>query len=123
MRMKGEGEAGTAGHGDLCVIVEMLPHRTFERKGSDLLVEITVSLSKAILGTEVRVPTMDGGVMMKIPAGTQSETTLRLRGKGMPELRRRGVGDELVKVHVQMPRHLTPRQRELMQEFEKSAVG
>ena len=123
LRMKGEGEAGTAGHGDLFVIVEMLPHRTFERKGSDLLVEITVSLSKAILGTEVRVPTMDGGVMMKIPAGTQSETTLRLRGKGMPELRRRGVGDELVKVHVQMPRHLTPRQRELMQEFEKSAVG
>ena len=121
--MKGEGEAGTAAHGDLFVVVEMLPHSTFERKGSDLLVEITVSLSKAILGTEVRVPTMDGGVMMKVPAGIQSGSTLRLRGKGMPELRRKGVGDELVKVNVQMPRHLTPRQRELMQEFEKSTVG
>ena len=123
LRMKGEGEAGTAAHGDLFVVVEMLPHRTFERKSSDLLVEITVSMSRAILGTEVRVPTMDGGVMMKIPAGIQSGSTLRLRGKGMPELRSKGVGDELVKVRVQMPRHLTPRQRELMEEFEKSAVG
>ena len=121
--MKGEGEAGTAAHGDLFVVVEMLPNPTFERKGSDLLVEINVSLSQAILGTEVRVPTMDGGVMMKIPAGTQSGSTLRLRGKGMPRLRRKAVGDELAKVHVQIPRRLTPRQRELMEEFEKSAVG
>jgi molecular chaperone DnaJ len=58
--MKGEGEAGTDDHGDLFVVVGILPYRTFERKGSDLLVEITVSLSKAILGTEVRVPAMDG---------------------------------------------------------------
>jgi molecular chaperone DnaJ len=121
--MKGEGEAGSAGQGDLFVVVEALPHGTFERKGSDLLVEVTVSLSHAVLGTEVRVPTMDGGVMMKIPAGTQSGSTFRLRGKGMPELRGKGVGDELVKVNVEIPCRLTPRQRELMEEFEKSAGG
>jgi molecular chaperone DnaJ len=123
LRMKGEGEGGTAGHGDLYVVVEILPHRTFERKGSDLLVEIIVILSQAILGAEARVPTMDGGVIMKIPAGTQSGSTLRLRGKGMPRLRRKGAGYELAKVHVQIPRRLTPRQRELMEEFEKDAVG
>jgi molecular chaperone DnaJ len=77
--MKGEGQAGTFGHGDLFVVAEIPPHLTFERKGSDLLVEITVRLSKAILGTEVRVPTMDEEVMMKIPAGTQSGSTLGLR--------------------------------------------
>lgn len=68
LRMKGEGEAGSAGHGDLFVVVEVPPHRTFKRKGSDLLVEVTVSVAKAILGAEIRVPTMDGAVMMKIPA-------------------------------------------------------
>ena len=99
--MKGEGEAGSASHGDLFVVVEVLPHRTFERKGSDLLVEVTVGVAKAILGSEIRVPTMDGGVMMKIPAGTGSGGTLRLRGKGMPQLRGGGVGDELVKVNVE----------------------
>jgi molecular chaperone DnaJ len=123
LRMKGEGEAGSASHGDLFVVVEVLPHRTFERKGSDLLVEVTVSVAKAILGSEVRVPTMDGGVMMKIPAGTQSGSTLRLRGKGMPQLRGGGVGDELVKVNVKIPRRLTTRQREIIEEFEKSEGG
>jgi molecular chaperone DnaJ len=121
LRMKGEGEAGAGGHGDLFVVIEMIPDRTFERKGGDLLVEATVSLTQAILGTEVRVPTMEGGVMMKIPAGTQSGSTFRLRGKGMPQLRGKGAGDELVKVNVEIPRRLTERQRELIREFEKAA--
>ncbi len=120
LRIKGEGTAGSNGRGDLYVVVEMLPHGTFQRQGTDLLVEVTVGLTQAILGSEIRVPTMDGGVMMKIPPGTQSGSTFRLRGKGMPHLRGKGAGDELVKVNVEIPRSLTERQRELLKEFEKS---
>jgi molecular chaperone DnaJ len=121
LRIRGEGEGGPGKRGDLFAVVEVAPHGTFQRRGSDLLVEVTVSLPQAILGTETRVPTLDGGVMMKIPAGTQSGSTFRLRGKGMPELRGKRVGDELVKVNVEIPRGLSERQKDLIREFEKSA--
>ena len=123
LRVKGEGEGGSAGRGDLYVVVEIPRHPSFQRDGSDLIVEVTVGLAKAILGTEIRVPTIDGGVMMKIPAGTQSGSTFRLRGKGMPKLRGRGRGDEMVKVNVEIPRRLSERQKDLIREFEKSAGG
>jgi len=123
LRVKGEGEGGSAGRGDLYVVVEIPRHPSFQREGSDLIVEATVGLAKAILGTEIRVPTIDGGVMMKIPAGTQSGSTFRLRGKGMPKLRGRGRGDEMVKVNVEIPRRLSERQKDLIREFEKSAGG
>jgi molecular chaperone DnaJ len=120
LRMRGEGEQGAKGKGDLYVVVEMAPHRTFQRKGNDLYTEATVSFPKAALGTEVQVPTLDGGVVMKIPPGTQSGSVLRLRGKGMPELRGRGVGDELVSVKVEVPTTLSARQRQLLEEFSRS---
>ena len=120
LRMKGEGESGEKGKGDLFLVVEVLPHSQFQRQGADLLTELSVSLPRAILGAELSVPTMDGAVVMKIPAGTQSGTVFRLKGKGMPELRGRGVGDELVKVSVVIPRAVSPRQRELIEEFEKT---
>ncbi len=78
----------------------------FQREGSDLVTQVTATLPQALLGTELSVPTLEGSVMMRIPAGTQSGTTFRLRGKGMPELRGKGVGDELVKVNVEIPRKL-----------------
>jgi molecular chaperone DnaJ len=120
LRMKGEGETGTKGKGDLYLVVEVQQHPTFRRQGPDLLADVTVSLPKAILGAELSVPTIDGSVAMKIPPGTQSGTVFRLKGKGMPELRGRGVGDELVKVVVEIPRATSPRQRELIEELGKT---
>ena len=117
LRMKGEGEVGPAGHGDLFLVVEVIANALFQRQGNDLLVEQTVSLPRAILGGEISVPTLDGTVQMKIPAGTQGGSTFRLKGKGMPELRGTGVGDELVKVAVVIPRDLTDRQRALVEEL------
>jgi molecular chaperone DnaJ len=120
LRMRGEGEAGTKGKGDLFLVVEVLSHSVFQRQGADLLVDVTASLSKAILGAELSVPTLEGSVMMKIPPGTQSGKVFRLKGKGMPELRGKGMGDELVKVNVEIPRATSARQRELIEEFDKS---
>jgi len=117
LRMRGEGEAGTAGRGDLYVIIEVRPHQIFQRHDNDILTEMTISLSKAILGAEVEVPTLNGKVMMKIPAGTQSGKTFRLKEKGMPDLHGRGIGDELVRVNVEIPTRLTPEQRKLIEEF------
>jgi molecular chaperone DnaJ len=118
--MKGEGEAGEKGKGDLFLVVEITTHAVFQRQGADLLTELAVSLPRAILGAELSVPTLEGAVVMKIPPGTQSGTVFRLKGKGMPELRRKSVGDELVKVVVEIPRAVSPRQRELIEEFDKT---
>jgi len=117
LRVRGEGEAGTAGRGDLYVIIEVLHHSIFERHENDILTEITISLSRAILGGEVQVPTLNGAVEMKIPSGTQSGRIFRLKGKGMPDLHGRGIGDELIRVNVEIPTRLTPEQRSLIEEF------
>ncbi|PIP20152.1 MAG: molecular chaperone DnaJ [Candidatus Omnitrophica bacterium CG23_combo_of_CG06-09_8_20_14_all_40_11] len=119
LRIRGEGEAGTAGHGDLYVIIEVMPHNIFQRHNNDILTEITISLTKAILGAEVEVPTLNGKVEMKIPAGTQSGRIFRLKEKGVPEVHGRSIGDELVKVNVRIPTHLSLQQRQLIEEFAK----
>ncbi len=121
LRIRGEGEAGTAGRGDLYVVIEVRPHPIFERHNNDILTEITISLSKAILGGEVEVSTLNGKVEMKIPAGTQSGRIFRLKGKGIPDLHGRGIGDELVRVNVEIPTHLTSEQRRLIEEFAKAS--
>jgi len=117
LRIRGEGEAGTVGRGDLYVIIEVKPHPIFERHDIDILTEISITLSKAILGGEVEVSTLDGKVSMKIPVGTQSGKIFRLKEKGLLDLHGRGIGDELVKVNVEIPTHLTPQQRRLIEEF------
>jgi molecular chaperone DnaJ len=117
LRVRGEGEAGTAGRGDLYVVIEVKQHALFERHDNDILAQITISLSKAILGAEVDVPTLNGKVTMKIPPGTQSGKIFRLREKGIPDVHGRGTGDELVKVVVEIPAKLTVEQRRLIEEF------
>lgn len=117
LRIRGEGEAGAVGRGDLYVIIEVKPHPVFERHNNDILSEIAISLAKAVLGGEVEVPTLNGKVNMKIPAGTQAGRIFRLKGKGMPDLHGRGIGDELVKVNVEIPTRLTFEQRRLIEEF------
>ncbi len=118
LRVRGEGEAGVSSHGDLYVVIEVMPHSLFERHENDILTEIAVSVSQAILGSDVEVPVLDGGkVTMKIPAGTQSGRIFRLREKGIPDVHGRGTGDELVRVTVEIPKNLTAEQRRLIEEF------
>ncbi len=117
LRVRGEGESGTAARGDLYVIIEILPHPTFQRHGNDIVTEANISLSKAVLGGDIIVPTLNGKVDMKIPAGTQAASIFRLKGKGMPDIHGRGVGDELVRVNVEIPTRLGSEQRRLMEEF------
>jgi molecular chaperone DnaJ len=119
LRVRGEGEAGTAGRGDLYVLIEVRPHSMFKRQGNDILAEINISLSQAVLGSEVEVHTLNGNVEMKIPAGTQSGKVFRLREKGIPDVHSRGIGDELVRVIVDIPTRLTSEQRRLMEEFSR----
>ncbi|MDI6606624.1 MAG: DnaJ C-terminal domain-containing protein [Candidatus Omnitrophota bacterium] len=95
------------------------PEPNFQRQDNDLLTEIDISLTRAILGAEVSVPTLDGHVKMRIPAGTQSGRVFRLKEKGIPDLHNRVPGDELVRVNVQIPKNLTAQQRKLVEEFAK----
>jgi len=117
LRIRGEGEAGAAGRGDLYVSMEVRPHPVFQRHDNDILTEITISISKAILGSEIEVPTLNSKVKMKIPPGTQSGRVFRLKEKGIPDVHARGIGDELVRVIVEIPARLTPEQRRLIEEF------
>jgi len=121
LRIRGEGEAGTAGSGDLYVIIEILPHPIFQRHNNDIITEVSVSLSKAILGGDLEVPTLNGKVRMKIPVGTQSGRIFRLKEKGMPDLHGKLMGDELVKVDVEIPARLSPEQRRLIEEFARAS--
>ncbi|PIP19862.1 MAG: molecular chaperone DnaJ [Candidatus Omnitrophica bacterium CG08_land_8_20_14_0_20_41_16] len=117
LRVRGEGEADQSIHGDLYVIIEVMPHSLFQRQGDDIFIEANVSLTKAILGGGIVVPTLNGKVDMKIPSGTQSGSIFRLRGKGIVDLHSRDTGDELVKVNVQIPQQLTLGQRKAIEEF------
>jgi molecular chaperone DnaJ len=119
--MAGMGEPGESGAppGDLLIFLSIKPHEIFERNGDDLLCEVRIGFSEAALGAEIEVPTIDGPAKLRIPPGTQTGTVFRLKGKGMPKLDGLGRGDELVRVVVQTPTKLTPRQRELLSQFAK----
>lgn len=123
MPLRGQGEAGENGgpYGDLYVIFRVGKSDTFEREGADIFYELPINFAQSALGDEVDVPTVHGKVKLKVPAGTQSGTVLRLRGKGAPRLRGSGMGDQHVTVRVVTPKHLTDKQREAMQIFGKEA--
>jgi molecular chaperone DnaJ len=117
--LSGMGEQLPAGTGDLHVHVKVLPHPLFRREGADILCDVPISFPQAALGTNLDVPTLEGRVKMRLPAGTQSGRVFRLRGKGMPVFGGYGKGDELVTVIVEVPDKLTARQRELLEELAK----
>jgi molecular chaperone DnaJ len=123
--MRGAGDAGPRGGvaGDLIVLIEEIPHTLFERHGDHVLLELPVSLDVAALGGSVQVPTLDGKAKLKIPAGTQSGTTLRMRGKGVPRLRGRGAGDELVHVVVWVPKRPTSEEKKLLKQLGEQQSG
>ena len=118
LRVRGEGEVGSAGTGDLYLYIRVLPHDKFAREGNDLHLELPLSFVKAALGGEVAVPTLNGGVSMKIPSGTQSGKIFRGKGKGMPDVHSHGnPGDLFVQVMIQVPERLTAEQKKLLEEF------
>lgn len=121
LRIPGKGEAGERGGlpGDLYVVVHILPHEIFERYENDLLCEVPITFAQAALGAEIEVLTLRGKARLKIPEGTQSGTTFRLRGQGMPDLHSSEKGDQLCKVIVKTPKKLTERQKQLLREFEE----
>lgn len=122
LRSSGNGDAGFRGGpaGDLYVVIHIKKHEVFERDGNDLFCEIPVSYSKVTLGGELMVPTMDGKATLKLPAGTQSGTVFRLRGKGMPILNRGAKGDLMVTVQVEVPTNLNSDQKEKLKAFADS---
>ncbi len=119
LKLRGEGAAGPNGgaNGDLYVIISVAEHPFFRRQESEIICDVPISFAQAALGADIEVPTLQGKVKMKIPAGTQSGAVFRLRGKGLPDPRGYAHGDELVHVMVETPRRLTSRQRELLEEF------
>jgi len=119
LRSGGNGEAGLAGGsaGDLYIVLSVKEHELFERQGEDLFCEIPIKFTLAALGGLIEVPTLTGKASLKIPTATQSGTTFRLRGKGMPSLRGSGHGDQLVRVHVDVPQSLTSEQKKILEEF------
>ena len=124
IRLAGEGEAGVRGGptGDLYIFLSIKPHAFFQRDGADLFCRVPISLVTAALGGEFTVPSLDGAdAKVKVPEGTQTGKQFRLRGKGMPVLRSRDVGDLYIQVVVETPQALTKRQRELLLEFERES--
>lgn len=119
IRYQGEGEAGAFGGptGDLYVVLNMKDDPAFARDGNNLHSMVSISMPQAALGTEVSVPTFEGEYKLRIPAGTQSGQQIPIRNKGVPVLRGRGRGDLIVHVEVQIPKKLTQRQRELLEEL------
>ncbi|MDQ4075019.1 MAG: J domain-containing protein [Chloroflexota bacterium] len=120
IRMSGKGGRGVGGgpRGDLYLIVEVLEDPQFKRDGDDLIIEVPVDLYTAVLGGEVRIPTLDGKeLIVTIPPGTSGGKKLRLRGKGMPRLKGGGFGDLLAETEIQVPQNLSERQRELFQKL------
>lgn len=117
--LKGQGNAGLNGGpaGDLLITVLVQPHARFERDGASILLDQEISFAQAALGAEVEVPTLDGKVKLNIPEGTQSGTTFRLKGKGVPFLRNGGRGDQFVTVNVAVPRGLTSTQKDALRQY------
>ncbi len=121
LRITGEGEVGLRGgpRGDLYVFIKVAPHEFFERSNNDIICEVPISFTKAALGAEVVVPTLDGRVKLKVPPGTQTGKVFRLKGKGIQSLRGYGKGDEFVRIVVETPTHLNREQKRLLQQFAK----
>jgi molecular chaperone DnaJ len=124
IRLKGKGEAGQHGgpNGDLFVVTRVDASQTYERRGDDLVVQVPVSFPTAALGGKVDVPTPEGAVSLKIPAGSEDGKLLRIKGRGAPKFSGSGKGDVLARIHIQVPKRVSKKERELLEELQK-AVG
>ena len=123
VRVREQGNAGVNGgpNGDVLVAVRITPHPLFERDGANVLCQMPISFAQAACGAEIEVPTLDGKVRYNIPEGTQTGTTFRLRGKGIPYVGYKNRGDQYVTVVVETPTHLTKEQKDQLRQFEAGA--
>ena len=119
LRMSEEGEPGVYGGppGDLYIVLDIKEHPLFVRKGNTLYHETSITFPQAVLGAEIEVPTLDATAHLKIPPGTPSGKTFTLRGKGIPKLGGHGKGDEIIVLNIEIPKHITPSQRVLLEEY------
>lgn len=119
LRISNEGEPSPNGgpSGDLYVVISVQGHPHFSREGNNILSDFSISFAQAALGTKVEVPTIKGATAFKIPAGTQNGKIFRMKGLGFPDLRSHGMGDQLVRIVVNIPIQLTSKQRELLEEY------
>ena len=120
--LRGQGNAGRNGgpSGDLLLVISVLPHQLFRRDGEDVYCDAPITFTQAVLGGEMEIPTIDGKVKYTIPEGTQTGTTFRLRGKGIPNVNGRGRGDQFVTVHIETPRNLNREQKEALRKFSET---
>ena len=122
--IRGQGEPGANGgpNGDLYIVLNVKPHKMFKRSGSDLYLEIPISFDQAALGADITVPTLEGKVSYKVPAGTQPGTTFRLKGKGVKNVRSEKMGDLYVKVNLEVPTKLNHKQKKIIEEMGKTVT-
>ncbi|RPH97723.1 MAG: molecular chaperone DnaJ, partial [Zetaproteobacteria bacterium] len=109
--------------GDLYVVIMVKEHPIFTRNGDDIACEVPVSIAQAALGAQIEIPTISGRTTLKIPPGTQTGAEFRIRGKGFPNVRGYGHGDLLARMFVEVPTHLSSKQRELLEQFAKLENG
>ena len=121
LRLAGEGEQGDGGAGNLYLEVHVKPHAVFKRKGNDIHADVPLPFTLAALGGEIEVPTLKGTAMLKIPSGTQSNTIFNMKGKGLPSIEGHGTGSQKVRVVVEVPKRLTKKQHELLEQFGKAS--
>ena len=119
LRVTGEGESGVNGgpSGDLFIVIHVAEHENFERQGANLYSAVPITFAQAALGADIKVKTLDGEEDLKVPAGTQTGTVFRVKGKGMPNLAARGHGDLFVAVTLVTPKTLTKEQRKLLEQL------
>ncbi len=123
LRLSNEGEHGMSGGppGDLYVAITVKPHPVFQRKGIDILCDVPINFVTAVLGGKIEVPTLKGTTVIKVPAGTQQDKVLRLKGLGIPSLKGQTTGDQLFTIKIQIPTKLNAKQKELLTEFAKES--